>query len=144
MDEIVQVKNVTKRFGEETVLSDLSFSFESGKIYGLVGKNGSGKSVLCKLIAGVLHPNQGEIIVEGVLLEKGVFPPSIGVILDNGYHVSEHNFDRLFKHREDAIMFYLEKQKMSKVKIKNENGLEYIEMEKRIKEKRHKEEQEDK
>ncbi len=83
MDEIVQVKNVTKRFGEETVLSDLSFSFESGKIYGLVGKNGSGKSVLCKLIAGVLHPNQGEIIVEGVLLEKGVFPPSIGVILDN-------------------------------------------------------------
>lgn len=68
----------------------------------------------------------------------------VGVILDNGYHVSEHNFDRLFKHREDAIMFYLEKQKMSKVKIRNENGLECIEAEKRIKEKRHKEEQEDK
>ena len=52
MDAMIEVQNVNKSFGEEHVLKDVSHSFEAGKIHGIVGNNGSGKTVLMKCICG--------------------------------------------------------------------------------------------
>lgn len=51
MENIITVEHVTKRFGQATVLNDINVSFEKGKIHGLIGRNGSGKTVLMKCIA---------------------------------------------------------------------------------------------
>ena len=62
---VITIKNLYKRFGEHEVLSAVNLEFESGQIYGLVGRNGSGKSVLLKCIAGLIIPTSGEICVLG-------------------------------------------------------------------------------
>ena len=62
---MIQVKNAKKKFGEQTVLCDVSLELEKGKIYGFVGRNGSGKTVLFKSICGFIHLDSGEIIVDG-------------------------------------------------------------------------------
>ena len=54
MNEI-EIRNLTKSYGEQTVLKDVSVSFEKGKIHGLVGRNGSGKTVLMKCICGLTY-----------------------------------------------------------------------------------------
>lgn len=62
---ILEVANVTKRYGKKKALDGLSFSLSQGKIMGLLGPNGSGKTTLLKLIAGLLRPNEGTILVCG-------------------------------------------------------------------------------
>lgn len=61
----IEVKKLCKAFGSQSVLNDISATFESGKIYGLVGRNGSGKTVLLKCVLGFLCADSGEIIVNG-------------------------------------------------------------------------------
>ncbi len=63
--ETLTVKNLTKKFGEKTVLRGVSLNCEKGKIYGIVGYNGSGKTVLFKCICGFLRPEAGEIWING-------------------------------------------------------------------------------
>lgn len=65
---MIEICNVTKSFGSETVLRDVSAVLEAGKIYGLVGRNGSGKTVLLKLLCGLLLPDSGEIRIGGAPL----------------------------------------------------------------------------
>lgn len=80
---IVRLKNVSKKFQTETVLKDVSVEFERGKIYGIVGKNGSGKTVLFKTIVGFLHPTSGHVYVRGK--EVGVdgdFAEGVGLIIE--------------------------------------------------------------
>ena len=62
MDVAISVQKVTKSFGDETVLTEVSRDFEEGKIHGIVGNNGSGKTVLMKCICGFLLPSKGEDI----------------------------------------------------------------------------------
>ena len=57
----IQVKNVSKSFKEVEVLNNINLEFNNGKIYGLIGKNGSGKSVLLKMICGFYKPTTGSI-----------------------------------------------------------------------------------
>ncbi|MHA6531899.1 ABC transporter ATP-binding protein [Paenibacillus sp. BAC0078] len=66
MDRILQVQNVTKKYGSKHALREVSFSLSAGKIVGLLGSNGSGKSTLMKLIAGLAQPTSGNISVLGV------------------------------------------------------------------------------
>lgn len=61
---IVEIKNVSKSYGKKPVLKNVSFSIPSGKIIGLIGKNGMGKTTLIKLISGLLRPDQGQIRIE--------------------------------------------------------------------------------
>ena len=61
------VENVTKAFGNQEVLKTVCVKFEMGKIYGIVGRNGSGKTVLLKCICGLLYPTAGTVTVEGAL-----------------------------------------------------------------------------
>ena len=84
MDDIaIRVEGVYKRFGTDTVLNNVSRSFERGRIHGIVGNNGSGKTVLMKCICGFLIPTEGEVIVNGKRVGKDVdFPPGLGLIIE--------------------------------------------------------------
>ncbi|ABO50044.1 ABC transporter related protein [Desulforamulus reducens MI-1] len=64
-EQIVEFKNVTKKYPRQVALDNVSFALPKGKIIGLVGPNGSGKSTILKLTAGLVHPNGGCITVNG-------------------------------------------------------------------------------
>ena len=77
------VENVTKVFGEQDALKNVSAKFGMGKIYGIVGRNGSGKTVLLKCICGLLHPTAGTVTVNGKIVGKDVdYPENIGFIIE--------------------------------------------------------------
>lgn len=79
----VKVEKLIKRFGENEVLKSVSINFEAGRIYGLVGRNGSGKSVLMKCIAGLVIPTSGSIDVFGKRIRKDVdFAPDTGIAIE--------------------------------------------------------------
>ena len=63
---MLQVKNVSRRFGGNDALKDISFSIDSGELVGLIGPNGSGKSTLVNLVSGVLHPTRGTVLFRNV------------------------------------------------------------------------------
>ena len=78
---IISVKNLYKDFGQERVLHNVTRDFERGRIHGIVGNNGSGKTVL--MICGFLIPTEGEVIVNGKRVGKDVdFPPGLGLIIE--------------------------------------------------------------
>lgn len=79
---IVEIKGVYKNFQEQMVLEAVDLQLEAGKIYGFIGKNGCGKSVLLKMVAGLVTPSEGSIFVNGELLKKGEYPKDMGVVLD--------------------------------------------------------------
>ena len=77
------VENVSKSFGKERVLDNISFAIPPGSIYGVVGNNGSGKTVLMKCICGFMKCDTGRIIVNGKLVGREVdFPDHLGVIIE--------------------------------------------------------------
>ena len=79
----ISVKNISKHFDKEHVLKKVSRDFERGKIHGIIGNNGSGKTVLMKCICGFLIPDEGYAIVNGKCVGKDVdFPDDIGVIIE--------------------------------------------------------------
>ena len=79
----VSVQNVSKDFGQERVLKSVSRDFEAGRIHGIVGNNGSGKTVLMKCICGFLLPTEGKVIVNGKHVGRDVdFPPDLGIIIE--------------------------------------------------------------
>src|SRR5665647_3966070 len=82
-NSIIEVKNVSKSFKKEKVLKNISISFEAGKTHGIIGRNGSGKIVLLKMISGLLYPDEGSIFVQGKQIGKDIdFPADIGLIID--------------------------------------------------------------
>ncbi|MEH7239291.1 ABC transporter ATP-binding protein [Bacillus sp. JJ1562] len=82
-DIAIAVDNIAKKFGDQTVLNGVSYEFERGKIHGIVGNNGSGKTVMMKCICGFLAPDSGSIQVNGKTIGKDVdFPPDIGMIIE--------------------------------------------------------------
>lgn len=84
MKSVIEIKHVTKRYGKIEVLKDVSLTCESGKIYGLIGRNGSGKTVLLKSICGFVLPTSGEVRVRGQQVGKDVdFPSGIGFIIES-------------------------------------------------------------
>ena len=83
MSNIVEIRNVSKRFGTETVLRSVNMELEEGTITGIVGRNGSGKTVLMKCLLGFLRPEEGEITVFGKRIGKDVdFAPYTGMIIE--------------------------------------------------------------
>ena len=79
----IEVKNVYKSFGKEQVLKNISLSIPPGSIYGVVGNNGSGKTVLMKCICGFMKCDRGSILVNGKQIGKEIdFPDHLGVIIE--------------------------------------------------------------
>ena len=84
MAAVIEVSNVTKKFVDDTVLHNINIRFEEGRIYGIVGRNGSGKTVLFKLIAGFLRVSDGQVRVYGKEVGKDKdFAEEIGLIIEN-------------------------------------------------------------
>lgn len=80
----VEVQGLYKQFGRQTVLQDVSFQLESGKIHGLVGDNGSGKSVLLKCLCGILPWERGMIRIQGKEMHPGKgTPPLLGLVIEH-------------------------------------------------------------
>lgn len=79
---IIEVNNVTKKFKELTALNNVSVSFEEGKIHGIIGRNGSGKTVLFKCICGFMQPSSGLIKVYDKIV-KTASPEKIGIIIED-------------------------------------------------------------
>lgn len=81
---MIKIENLTKIYDENKILDDISITFEEGKIYGIVGKNGSGKSVLLKTICGFIRPDKGEILFDNInIVKKQTFPPETGAMFEN-------------------------------------------------------------
>lgn len=79
----IEMNHVTKRFGEELVLKEVNLALEAGRVYGIIGNNGSGKTVLMKCICGFLTATTGTIRVFGKQIGKETdFPESLGVIIE--------------------------------------------------------------
>lgn len=80
---IIEVKNVSKKFQDHTVLKDVSVNFQSGKIYGIIGRNGSGKTVLFKSICGFFPVTSGDIVVNNKIVGKETdIPSDLGIIIE--------------------------------------------------------------
>ena len=89
---MLEIENLTKTFGTQTVISDISMTLVSGKIYGLVGRNGSGKTVLMKMILGFIKPTSGTIKVNGKQVGKEIdIPDDIGAIIETPGFLPEYS-----------------------------------------------------
>lgn len=83
MDNYIEINHVTKKFGDDIILHDININMEQGKVYGISGNNGSGKTVLMKCICGFLPVTKGRIRVGGKIIGTEIdFPESIGVIIE--------------------------------------------------------------
>ena len=81
---MIQIENVTKKFGEAVVLDEINMELQPGNIYGLVGRNGSGQTMLMKCICGFVLPTSGTIHVNGKIVGKEIdIPDDIGIIIEN-------------------------------------------------------------
>lgn len=81
--DAITIKNLTKKFKEAIVLDDVNISFEKGKVHGLIGRNGSEKTMLMKCICGIVPPTAGEIIVNEKRIGKDTdIPKNVGVIIE--------------------------------------------------------------
>lgn len=81
---IVEIQNVTKIIKNNTVLDNVCMKMESGNVYGLQGKNGSGKTMLMRSICGLMRISNGEIKIDGKVLGRDMsFPDSVGVLIEN-------------------------------------------------------------
>ena len=80
----IRLKNVTKKIKQDILLDHISLEFRGGKVYGLQGKNGSGKTMLMRAVCGLITLSDGEIDIDGEILHKDIsFPRSIGALLEN-------------------------------------------------------------
>ena len=94
---MVEIKNYCKSIKSRPILNNVSYNFECGKIYGIYGHNGSGKTMLLRAIAGLLVPDSGSVVIDGKVLHKDMsFPPSIGIVIENMNLLPQYNaFDNL-------------------------------------------------
>lgn len=77
------LKSVSKVINHTVVLDDINCRFSGGNIYGIVGPNGSGKTMLLRAISGLIIPTGGEVIIDGKRLHKDIsIPPSLGLIIE--------------------------------------------------------------
>lgn len=99
---MIEIKNVSKSFKEHQVLKSVSLECPSGEITGIVGHNGSGKTVLFKCVSGLMHIDEGEIISDGVRIgQNGNMIKNAGVIIENPAFLDGEtgfrNLDYLYK-----------------------------------------------
>ncbi|MEA4897771.1 MAG: ATP-binding cassette domain-containing protein [Christensenellaceae bacterium] len=79
---MIDVNHLVKRYGQAAVLNDVTVQFEREKIHGLIGRNGSGKTMLIRCICGLIRPTSGTITVDGARVVDGVIPKNLGAIVE--------------------------------------------------------------
>lgn len=83
MDTMIEIRGLSKTYGKHQVLKDIGVDFEKGKIHGIIGRNGSGKTVLMKCICGFTKPDCGSILVGGQKVSGSQMPSGIGIIIES-------------------------------------------------------------
>lgn len=93
----IEVKDYTKKLKGNYVLSHVNVRFEEGHVYGLKGKNGSGKTMLMRAVSGLIHPTEGYVDINGQVLGRDIsYPDSLGLLLENPAFLSgETGFSNL-------------------------------------------------
>lgn len=110
---VIEVKNVSKSFKGIPVLNDINITCRSGKIYGIIGYNGSGKTVLFKCICGFLHADSGEISVNGRVMGKEMdMLEHAGIIIEEPGYIRNlsgyRNLEYLYRitHKKDPAVIH--------------------------------------
>lgn len=86
----IELKNITKEFKKNIVLNDVNMTLESGNIYGFIGKNGSGKSILLKIMCGFYKPNNGKVIYDGIdIVANNSFPKNTRALIEKPGFISD-------------------------------------------------------
>ncbi|GFR34916.1 ABC transporter ATP-binding protein [Thermobrachium celere] len=86
---MINLVNITKSFNGNKIIDDISIKMSKGKVYGFVGRNGSGKTVLLKMITGFIRPDSGYIEINNQRLGKDIdFPANCGVLIENPGFIS--------------------------------------------------------
>ena len=122
---IISTKNLTKQYGERNVVNNVNLNIEKGKITGIIGRNGSGKTVLLKMLVQLYYPSSGEITyINGIDVTN-----DFGVLIDTGFLENETGFKNLYvlsslkgkikKNEIYDIMNYVKLDPWSKIKYKN-------------------------
>lgn len=122
---IIFTKNLTKQYGERNVVNNVNLNIEKGKITGIIGRNGSGKTVLLKMLVQLYYPSSGEITyINGIDVTN-----DFGVLIDTGFLENETGFKNLYvlsslkgkikKNEIYDIMNYVKLDPWSKTKYKN-------------------------
>ncbi|WP_288886673.1 ABC transporter ATP-binding protein [uncultured Eubacterium sp.] len=90
-------RNISKRIGNKDILKDINLELESGNVYGFVGRNGSGKTMLFRALSGLMSISSGEVICDGKVLKKDMnVLPNLGIIIENaGLYPELSGFDNL-------------------------------------------------
>lgn len=87
----IEVMDYTKIIRGVTILDHVNLVFESGKCYGLKGKNGSGKTMLMRAVSGLISPTEGKVVIDGETLGKEIsFPRCIGVLIENPAFIANY------------------------------------------------------
>jgi ABC-2 type transport system ATP-binding protein len=96
-DNVIEIVNYTKAFKGTTVLKDINLNVKRGKCYGIVGRNGSGKTLVFKSICGFIRPTSGYIMVNGLKIGSDVdFPDNVGALIEQpGFLPNYSAFDNL-------------------------------------------------
>lgn len=88
----LKISNLTKFIGKNLILDDITIDMDRGSIYGLRGKNGSGKTMLMRAICGLIIPTKGSITINGELLNKDIsFPRSIGALIESPGFIASYS-----------------------------------------------------
>lgn len=112
---VLELKNICKSFGDQKVIDDVSFKIESGKIIGLLGRNGSGKTTILKMINDLLVPTSGEILVCGEKVGEKT-KAMISFLPEKSYLDTNQNIFEVFKFFKDFYpdFDYLKAEKLLK------------------------------
>lgn len=94
---VIEIKDISKKIGDQSVLNHISLHLESGHVYGLKGRNGSGKTMLMRAVCGLIRFTEGEIEIDGEILRKDItFPGSVGVLIETpGFINNFSGYDNL-------------------------------------------------
>lgn len=88
----LEIKNLSKSISGKSILEHIDLEMDRGRIYGLRGKNGSGKTMLMRSICGLILPTEGTICINGEILHKDIsFPRSIGALIENPGFIAEYS-----------------------------------------------------
>lgn len=94
---MIELNNVSKKIKGKTVLENIDIIFQDGIIYGLKGINGSGKTMLMRMVSGLIYPTEGKVIIDGKELGKDIsFPEQMGILIENPVFLDSYTgFDNL-------------------------------------------------
>ena len=94
---IIEIKHMSKYFGPTAVLNDINMQLKSGTVYGFQGINGCGKTMLMRAISGLIHPTEGEVLIDGHFLTgENSFPSNMGLLIETPSFLNNHTgFDNL-------------------------------------------------